>query len=73
MEMADVIMVFARGMGGSLDEEALAELYGATNVEQLGEGVVSCTIPGSRFRDVQSNPSVAYIRRVANFMGSCDA
>lgn len=73
MDMADVIMVFARGAGGALDEEALAELYGATNIEQLGEGVVSCTIPGSRFHDVQRNPSVAYIRRVAGFTGSCDA
>ncbi|HEX8521131.1 MAG TPA: hypothetical protein VF669_02670 [Tepidisphaeraceae bacterium] len=73
MEMSDVILIFRAGQAQKLDDEALAEVFAATNVERPGDGVVSCTIPSSKVHDISRDPRVAYVRRVQAYIGSFDA
>jgi hypothetical protein len=73
MEMADVILIFARGQSQKLDDEAMAEIFGATNVERPSEGVMSCTLPVTNLHQVEHDPRIAYVRRVQAYIGSFDA
>jgi hypothetical protein len=73
MEMTDVILIFARGQGQTLDDEAMAEIFGATNVDRIAEGVMSCTLPASNLHSVERDPRIAYVRRVQAYIGSFDA
>jgi hypothetical protein len=70
MEMTDIIVVCARGLSSSLDDETLATSFGATNVERLPEGCLACTVPSHKLHDVERNPAVAYVRRVQAYLGS---
>ena len=73
MEMADVIVIFAPGQCQKLDDEALAEVFAATNVDRPSEGVIACTIPAHKLHEMQRDPRVAYVRRVSEYIGSVDA
>ena len=73
MDMADVIVIFARGHSDRLDDEALAMSFAATNVERPIAGAVACTIPVEMIHQVERHPAVAYVRRVAAYVGSADS
>ena len=73
MEMVDVILIFAKGQADRLDDEALAESFAATNVERPIAGAVSCTIPLEMLHHVERHPAVAYVRRVAAYVGSVNS
>jgi hypothetical protein len=69
MDMADVIIIFASGHSELLDDESLAELFAATNVERLIEGAIACTVPYCMTHHIERHPSVAYVRRVQAYVG----
>jgi hypothetical protein len=71
--MSDVIVIFAPGQFDRLDDETLAATFAATNIERLPEGVLSCTVPSSMIHEIERNPAVAYVRKVAAYIGSFDA
>ena len=70
MDMADVILIFASGHSELLDDESLAEMFAATNVERLIEGAIACTIPYCMIHHLERHPSIAYVRRVQAYIGS---
>jgi hypothetical protein len=70
MEMSDIIVVCRRGQSERLDDETLATDFGATNVERLIEGCLSCTVPSYKLHEVERHASVAYVRRVQAYRGS---
>lgn len=71
--MADVILIFACGQCQKLDDEAMAEVFGATNVERLTDGVMSCTLPVTHLHQVEHDPRIVYVRRVQAYIGSFDS
>ena len=73
MDMADVILIFQPGQCDRLDDEALAESFAATNVERPIAGAVACTIPMDMLHHIERHPSIAYVRRVAAYVGSADS
>ncbi len=73
MEMTDVILIFARGQSGTLDDEALAMTFAATNIERPIMGALQCTIPAAKLHEVERNPAVAYVRRMQSYAGSFDS
>jgi hypothetical protein len=73
MEMTDVIVIFQPGQCERLDDEALAESFAATNVDRPVEGAIACTIPADMLQHVERHPAVAYVRRVAAYLGSADS
>ena len=70
MDMTDIIVVCARGQSHRLDDETLAVAFGATNVEWLPEGCLSCTVPTHKLHEIEHYPAVAYVRRVQGYLGS---
>lgn len=73
MEMADVILIFERGQCDRLNDDDLAISFSATNVERPIAGAISCTIPADRVHSLSSYPGIAYVRRVAAYLGSADS
>jgi hypothetical protein len=70
MDMADVIVILARGQSAMLDDESLATCFAATNIERPIEGALACTIPAGMVHAMERHPAVAYVRRVQGYMGS---
>jgi hypothetical protein len=73
MDMADVIVIFARGQSLLMDDESLAELFAATNIDRLIDGAIACTVPYCMIDHLERHPAVAYVRRVQAYMGSLES